>query len=77
MDMYSEVASRLKIGVKTITVWIKDFEAMTYIRESQRGKHSKSYSPILQDERFRDVFKDYIKENSKKQGKAMSFTDIN
>ena len=67
-EAYEKVATRFKVNVKTIQRWIKDFEAMSYIRESQQGKHSKTYSPILEDESFREDFKAYVKENSKKRG---------
>ena len=73
IDAYAEIATRLNIGMKTVRMWIREFEALDYIRESQRGHHSKSYSPILQDDDFRDKFKAHIKENCRKQGKIQYY----
>ena len=78
-DAYEQVAARLKIGVRSIFTWVKDFEALNYIRESKRGKHAKTYCPILEDEIFRAEFKLHVKENSKKQGEIIdkSKTSLN
>ena len=72
-EAYEKVAARLKGNVHTIQRWIKDFEALSHIRESQQGKHSKTYSPILEDEDFREEFKAHVKENSKIRGTFNNF----
>ena len=68
MDAYRTVADKIKVSLRTIIHWIKEFEALSYIRDSRRGKHSKTYSPILEDDDFREEFKSHVRENSKKQG---------
>ena len=68
MDAYKTVADKIKVSMRTFIYWIKEWEALSYIRDSRRGQHSKTYSPILEDDKFREEFKSHVRENSKKQG---------
>ena len=66
---YKTVSLRVKVTEKTVRNWVSDFEMMTIVRESRRGKHSKTMSPIADDPEFKLKFKEYVKTNSRKQGK--------
>ena len=60
------------ISGRTIGVWVREFELKTYLVESRRGKHSKTVSPITNAD-FREEFKSYVKENSRKSGTNFDF----
>ena len=55
------------MSARTVGTWAREFEASTYLKESKRGKHSKTPSPMNSPE-FREEFKAYVKENSRKSG---------
>ena len=57
------------VGVSSRTVghWVQDFETQTFVSESKRGRHSKTKSP-LNDEEFCSEFKAHVKENTRKKG---------
>ena len=59
---------------RTVSNWVADFELLTIVKDSKRGKHSKTMSPITEDPEFREMFKDYVRQNSRKAGKI--FLDI-
>ena len=65
----AHAAMLVGVCARTIGTWARDFEALSYLKESQRGKHSKTISPINSQE-FREEFKTYVKENSRKSGEA-------
>lgn len=65
---YKTVADRVKVTERTVSNWVADFELMTIVRDSKRGKHSKTMSPITEDPEFREEFKDYVRQNSRKKG---------
>ena len=67
-SVYDKVARCLSLSVATVRNWIRDYEALNYIKESFQGKHSKIYSPIIEDLEFRSEFKSFVKENSKIRG---------
>ena len=69
--IYETVRTRLKVDTSTVRKWIADYEAYKVVLDSKRGKHGKWSSPIM-DEDFRYMFKTYVKENSKKQGKYIT-----
>ena len=54
---------------RTVSNWVADFELLTIVKDSKRGKHSKTMSPITEDPEFREMFKDYVRQNSRKAGK--------
>ena len=60
---------------KTVGCWARDFEATTYIAESQRGKHSKTPSP-MNNPAFREELKSYVKEHSRKSGCKIKIYNI-
>ena len=68
MAAYQTVSDRIKVTEKTVRTWVKDFDMMMVVRESKRGKHSKTMSPIMNDPDFKAQFKEYVKSNSRKQG---------
>ena len=68
MAAYKTVSQRVKVTEKTVRNWVSDFEMMTIVRESRRGKHSKTMSPIV-DTEFKLKFKEFVKTNSRRQGK--------
>ena len=45
MDAYKSVSDRVKVTEKTVRNWVADFELLTIVRGSNRGKHSKTISP--------------------------------
>ena len=63
-------ASLVGVSPKTVGRWARDFETLTFVQDSQRGRHSKTTSPIT-DPKFREEFKAYVKENSRKSGKSL------
>ena len=69
MAAYKLVSEKVKVTEKTIRNWVADFELMTIVRDSKRGKHSKTISPIVENPEFKDKFKDFVKTNSRKPGK--------
>ena len=69
MDAYKSVSDRVKVTEKTVRNWVADFELLTIVRGSNRGKHSKTISPIKDNPEFKALFKDFVKSNSRKQGK--------
>ena len=70
MEAYNNAAEIVKVAPKTVRMWVQDFEASECIAESRRGRHSKTSSPIVDDPDFREMFKDYVRSNSRKQGKT-------
>ena len=69
MAAYRKVSERLDITIKTVRNWICDFEVTNFMKMSHRGKHSKTTSPIVDNDEFKTLFKSFVKENSRKQGK--------
>ena len=69
MAAYKIVSDKVKVTEKTIRNWVGDFELVTIVRDSKRGKHSKTISPIVENPEFKAQFKDYVKTNSRKPGK--------
>ena len=69
MAIYKKVGDRLNINDKTVRNWTIDFEIRNAMILSNRGKHSKTRSPITDDADFKTDFKAFVKENSRKQGK--------
>ena len=66
MAAYKIVSEKVKVTEKTIRNWVADFELVTIVRDSKRGKHSKTMSPIMENPEFKAKFKDYVKTNSRK-----------
>ena len=62
-------ANLVDVCARTVGIWVREFEALTHLKESQRGKHSKTASPMNSPE-FREEFKAYVKDNSRKSGEA-------
>ena len=77
MVAYIKAADIVKVAPKTVRMWVQDFEVSEFIAESRRGRHSKTSSPIVDDPEFREMFKDYVRNNSRKQGRTFSFQQIN
>ena len=69
IDAYENTAQTVKVAPRTVRSWVQDFEASEFIAESRRGCHTKTTSPILEDEEFREEFKQHVRENSREQGK--------
>ena len=69
MDAYKSVSDKVKVTEKTVRNWVADFELLTILRDSNRGKHSKTMFPIRDNPEFKALFKDYVKANSRKPGK--------
>ena len=67
MAAYKTVSERVKVTERTVRKWVADFDLMHFVRDSLRGKHSKTVSPI-EDPDFKAQFKDYVKNNSRKSG---------
>ena len=68
MAAYRTVSERVNVTEKTVRNWVSDFEMMTIVRETRRGKHSKTMSPIVDDPEFKFKFKDYVRTNSRRRG---------
>ena len=68
MQAYNKAAGIVKVAPKTVRMWVQDFEASECIADSRRGRHSKTSSPIVDDPEFRELFKNYVRNNSRKQG---------
>ena len=60
-------AALVGVSSRTIGQWVLDFETSTFIRESKRGRHSKTKTPI-NDEDFCAEFRSHVKENTRKKG---------
>ena len=67
-SIFEKVSSKIHVHAQTVRDWIREFEGSNCLSESQRGKHTKTSSPILDNQEFRDEFKAYVKENSKIKG---------
>ena len=69
MKAYKKAAEIVRVSRYTVRDWVRDYEMMEFvILESQRGKHSKTASPILNDMEFREEFKEYVRESSCEKG---------
>ncbi|KAF4731620.1 hypothetical protein FOZ62_013847 [Perkinsus olseni] len=64
--LVQEVSDLLDVSTNSVLRWCIEYELNRAIAESKRGKHSKSFSPILDAgyEDFRDRLKSFIRENS-------------
>ncbi|KAF4685094.1 hypothetical protein FOZ60_006864 [Perkinsus olseni] len=60
------VSRLLGVSSKSLAAWTRDYEVNFEIAESKRGKHSKTFSPMYEENfaGFRDNLVSYIKENS-------------
>ena len=67
MEAYKTVCEHVQVTERTIRAWVADFELMCFVRDSKRGKHSKTLSPIMNDLEFKEKFKEHVKCNSRKQ----------
>ena len=64
------ISERVKVTERTIRKWVEDFELVEILRDSKRGKHSKTISPMDNPD-FKAKFKEYVKTNSRKPGKLV------
>ena len=58
----------VRVGIRTLRNWVKDFEVEEYIIDSMRGKHSITATPILDNLDFREEFKSHVRQTSREQG---------
>ena len=60
-----------KVGVseRALRTWLKTYEEEGVLKASNRGRHSKTISPIV-DPDFRDKFCFHVKSNSRNNGEA-------
>ena len=58
----------MKVSPRTVSKWVLDYETYEYIVKSNRGQHSKVYSPIVNDPEFRDQFRAHVREVSRVKG---------
>ena len=65
---YERTARLVNVTEKTIRNWVYDYEVSSFLRDSKRGKHAKTASPITDDPEFRERFKNYVRESSRVEG---------
>ena len=53
--------------MRSIRVWLKTYDEEMELKASERGRHSKTMSPII-DPNFRQKFCTYVKDESRKPG---------
>lgn len=73
-NSYAFVASLVDVSEKSVRNWVHDWEINEIIRDSKRGHHPKTFTPIHNLE-FRKRFIKYVKENNKCKGKAVLTAD--
>ena len=69
MATFKTVSEKVKVTERTVRRWVEDFELVSFVRDSKRGRHSKTVSPMENPE-FKPMFKDYVKLNSRKPCKG-------
>ena len=57
--------------MRSIRRWLKTYDEEMELRESERGRHSKSSSPIV-DPTFREKFCNFVRTESRKPGAIFS-----
>ena len=58
---------QLGVSLRSIRRWLKTYDEEMEVRASERGRHSKTSSPIV-DPAFREKFCDFVKSELRKPG---------
>lgn len=63
----NNIYSQVGVSERFVRKWIKIFDEEAELRSSERGKHSKTSSPIVNPD-FRERFCTYVRSESRKPG---------